>query len=83
MHVGALLLIEVVHNLLGTETEADLLVLLIENKHSVFDLISPEQLVTLEVLDAIVCRDELTDARLANVGGILLTVLPLFGLSDL
>mmetsp|Transcript_6641 Transcript_6641/g.18553 ORF Transcript_6641/g.18553 Transcript_6641/m.18553 type:complete len:219 (+) Transcript_6641:2315-2971(+) len=83
MRVGALLLIEVVHNLLGTKTEADLLVLLVEDEHSVFDLISPEQLVALEVLDAIVRRDELTNARLADVGGILLALLPLFGPSNL
>ena len=48
-------------------------------KDTVFDFISPQQLVTFEILDAVVGRDELPNTGLSDVTQVLLGLVPSFG----
>ena len=64
----------------GAKGEPDLPRIMIQFEDAVLDLVAPQKVVALEVLDAVVRRHELPDPRLANVGEVLLGVVP--GLRD-
>jgi hypothetical protein len=53
--------------LLGTETKSHFLGFRIDLKDTIFDFVSPKQLFSLQILHAIVSRDELMNAGLSNV----------------
>lgn len=72
-----LLLVELVHYLLPAEREAEVRVVNVENP--VLYLVAPEEVVSLEVLDAFVCGQELVNTGVADVTQVLLTVIPFLG----
>ena len=72
-----LLLVELVHYLLPAESEAE--VGIVDVKNSVLYLVPPEEIVSLEVLDAFVRGHELVDTGVANVPEVRLAVGPFLG----
>jgi hypothetical protein len=51
-------------------------------KDTIFNFISPKEVITLEIFDAIVSRDKLIDSSSTNVTKILLGIFPALGSSD-
>jgi len=65
--------------LLRPQTQSNLLILLVQNEYPVFDFVSPQQFVALQMLDAVVRGYELPHSRLADVIQILLGFIPWLG----
>lgn len=61
--MGPLVLIELVHDFLGTQAKLDFFGLLIDGEDTVFDLFSPEEFIIGEGLHSVVGTDKLADTR--------------------
>ena len=69
-------------HLLRPNTQSNLLVVMIEYKDSILYFVTPEQLISFEILHSVVCRYELADTSISNVSQILLRFIPGLGYSD-
>lgn len=63
----------------GSQTEPNFLFLGVNLKYSILDLISPEQIITFQVFDPIICGNKLSNASFTDVFEILFGVVPGLG----
>mmetsp|Transcript_420 Transcript_420/g.636 ORF Transcript_420/g.636 Transcript_420/m.636 type:complete len:217 (+) Transcript_420:2185-2835(+) len=74
--------VQLVHNLLATQSDSNFLALVIKLKYPILDFVAPQKIVTFEVFDTIVGRYKLVHSCSTNVSKILLRIVPAFGCSN-
>ena len=65
--------------LLRPQTQSNFFILLVQHEDTIFDLVSPQQLIALQVLDSFVGGYELSNARLSYIVEIFLRFFPWLG----